>query len=77
MTNGRQFDHQTIYQIRVKGTLDEERASYWFKGFTVVSQASGETLIAGPVMDEAALHGLLARIRDLGLNLLSLERMEK
>jgi hypothetical protein len=77
MTNSRDFDHPTIYQIRLKGTLDDESASYWFLGFTVSPQPDGETLIEGPVMDEAALHGLLARIRDLGLNLLSLERMEK
>ena len=58
------------YEIRVRGALDS-RWSAWFEGLQVTSDESGQTLIAGPVADQAALHGLLAKIRDLGLPLLS------
>jgi len=76
MTDGREFDRQGIYQIRVKGNLDE-KWSIWFDGFTITPQANDETLLTGPVADQAALHGLLARIRDLGLPLLSIKRVER
>jgi hypothetical protein len=75
MTNGREFDRQGIYRIRVKGTL-EERWSDWFDGFTLTPQVGDETLLNGPVADQAALHGLLSKIRALGLPLLSVERVE-
>ena len=75
MTHGREFDRQGIYQIRVKGTL-EERWSDWFDGFTLTPQVGDETLLTGPVTDQAALHGLLSKIRDLGLPLLSVRRVE-
>jgi len=75
MTDAREFDTQGIYQIRVKGSLDK-KWSDWFDGFTITPQANGETLLAGPVADQCALHGLLAKIRDLGLPLLSVERAE-
>jgi hypothetical protein len=75
MTDGREFDGQTVYQVRVKGSLDR-KWSDWFDGFTVNPQANGETLLTGPVADQAALHGLLAKIRDLSLPLLSVERVE-
>jgi hypothetical protein len=58
------------YEIRVRGVLDR-RWSGWFDGLQVSSDASGQTLIAGPVVDQAALHGLLTKVRDLGLPLLS------
>lgn len=74
MADGREFDRQSIYHIRVKGTLDAEWSD-WFDAFTVVPQASDETLLIGPVADQAALHGLLVRIRDLGLPLLSVKRV--
>jgi hypothetical protein len=74
MVGGREFDRQGIYQIRVRGILDE-KWSDWFDGFTISPQADDETLLAGPVTDQAALHGLLAKIRDLGLPLLSVERV--
>jgi hypothetical protein len=63
------------YEIRVQGVLDA-RWSAWFEGLRVTSQASGETIIAGPVTDQAALHGLLAKVRDLGLELLSVRRID-
>jgi len=75
MTDGREFDQQGVYQIRVKGNLDQ-KWSDWFDGFTINAQANNETLLTGPVADQAALHGLLARIRDLGLPLLSVKRSE-
>jgi hypothetical protein len=73
MTDGREFDRSGTYQIRVKGVLDE-KWSDWFDGLTVTRQ-DDETLLTGPVRDQAALHGLLARIRDLGLPLLSVRRI--
>ena len=75
MTDGREFDRQAVYQIRVKANLDQ-KWSDWFDGFTITQQADGATLLTGPVADQAALHGLLAKIRDLGLPLLSVKRVE-
>lgn len=75
MTDGREFDEQAIYQIEVKGNLDQ-KWSDWFDGFTISLQADGATLLTGPVADQAALHGLLGKIRDLGLPLLSVKRVE-
>jgi hypothetical protein len=49
--------------------------SAWFEGLTVASDEAGQTVIAGPVADQAALHGLLAKIRDLGLPLLSVRHL--
>jgi len=65
----------TSYEIRVAGVLDG-RWSAWFDGLEVTSDESGETTIAGPVVDQAALHGLLAKVRDLGLKLLSVRPIE-
>ena len=59
----------------MKGGLDREWSD-WFDGFIVTPQASGETLLTGVVADQAALHGLLNKIRDLGLPLLSVKRAE-
>ena len=73
MTDGREFDKPTIYQIRVKGGLDE-KWSHWFDGLTITQQ-DDETLLTGPVRDQAALHGLVARVRDLGLPLLSVKQI--
>jgi hypothetical protein len=58
----------------VRGVLDRHWSG-WFEGLEVSSEEPGQTLIAGPVTDQAALHGLLARIRDLGLPLLSVQRI--
>jgi hypothetical protein len=63
------------YEIRVEGLLDQ-RWSGWFDGLQITSQPGGVTVIAGPVADQAALHGLLARIRDLNLPLISVRRIE-
>ena len=66
-------DEWVVYQIRVRGELDVEWSD-WFDGMTISHQADGETVLAGPVRDQCALHGILAKIRDLGLPLLSLIR---
>ncbi|HKF53879.1 MAG TPA: hypothetical protein VKJ45_00490 [Blastocatellia bacterium] len=60
----------TSYQIRVKGHLGSEWTD-WFGGLTVTLEDSGETLLTGPVVDQAALHGLLRKVRDLGMPLVS------
>ena len=76
MTNGREFSKPARYQITVKGGL-EPRWSEWFDGFTMAPSAGGETTLTGLVADQPALHGLLARIRDLGLPLISVVRLEE
>lgn len=63
-----------IYAIRLKGHLDE-RWSRWLGGLTVTQEADGSTRLTGPVVDQAALYGLLRRIRDLGVPLLAVCRL--
>jgi hypothetical protein len=63
------------YEVRVQGVLDD-RWSAWFEGLQVSSDERGQTTITGPVADQAALHGLLARVRDLGLPLLAVRRLD-
>ena len=63
------------YEIRVGGVLDPGWSAR-FEGLEVTSDQAGQTTIAGPVTDQAALHGLLTRIRDLGLPLLSVRRID-
>jgi hypothetical protein len=75
MGHGREFDRQSTYRMRVKGALDM-KWSDWFDGFIITPQANDETLLTGRVVDQAALHGLLNKIRDLGLPLLSVKRVE-
>jgi hypothetical protein len=64
-----------IYQIRVRGHLSSRWAE-WFDGLAIENQPNGEALISGPVADQAALHGLLAKVRDLNLPLVSVSRIE-
>ena len=59
-----------IYQIRLKGHLGQQWAA-WFDGLAITLEANGDTLLTGPVADQAALHGLLRKVRDLGLPLLA------
>ena len=64
-----------IYQIRIKGHLGHQWTD-WFEGLTITLEENGETLLTGPVVDDAALHGLLKKVRDLGMPLLSVNRVE-
>ena len=64
-----------LYEIRVKGHLDDRWAD-WFAGLTITLEEGGDTLLTGPVVDQAALHGLLRRVRDLGMPLISVNRLE-
>ena len=64
-----------IYQIRIKGHLGQQWTD-WFEGLTITLQENGDTLLTGPVADQAALHGLLKKVRDLGMPLLSVNRIE-
>jgi hypothetical protein len=65
----------TVYQIKVKGQLTPEWAS-WFDGLTVAPDENGDTLLTGPLLDQAALYGVLKKVRDLGLPLLALNCLE-
>ena len=62
-----------VYQIRIKGHLGRQWTD-WFGGLTLTLEDNGETLLTGPVVDQAALHGLLRKVRDLGMPLLSVNR---
>ncbi len=68
-------DQPTVYQIRVKGRLGSDWAD-WFEGLTITPEANGITLLTGPVIDQAALHGLLKKVRDLGMPLVSVSPVE-
>jgi len=59
-----------VYQIRLKGHLDSQWTD-WFEGLTITLEEDGDTLLTGPVVDQAALHGLLKKVRDLGMPLVS------
>ena len=63
------------YEIRVQGRLDQ-RWSEWFDGLTITYDADDNTVLRGPLVDEAALHGVLIKVRDLALPLLAVQRVE-
>ena len=71
-TNPRQ---PMVYQIRIQGHLGSEWTD-WFEGLTLTLEDNGETLLTGPVVDQAALHGLLRKVRDVGMPLISVNRVE-
>jgi len=73
MANGREFGQRLTYEIQVKGSLGPEWSA-WFDSFTI-TQGDDETTLVGQVADQPALHGLLAKIRDLGLTLIRVERI--
>ena len=64
-----------IYQIRIKGHLGSQWTD-WFGGLKITLEDNGDTLLTGPVADQAALHGLLKKVRDLGMPLVSANRVE-
>ncbi len=64
-----------VYQIRIKGHLGDQWTD-WFEGLTITLEKNGETVLTGPVTDQAALHGLLKKVRDLGMPLLSVNRVQ-
>ena len=73
MTNGHEYDEYAKYQIRVKGRLDSSW-SEWFDGFSITLEGN-ETSLIGIVVDQSALHGILAKINDLGLPLISVNKL--
>jgi hypothetical protein len=64
-----------IYQIRIKGHLGPQWVD-WFEGLAITLEDNGDTLLTGPVTDQAALHGLLRKVRDLGMPLISAVRVK-
>jgi hypothetical protein len=68
-------DESGLYEIRLKGHLNNRWAN-WFEGLTITLEEDGDTLLTGPVIDQAALHGLLKKVRDLGLPLISVSPVE-
>ncbi|HSB66336.1 MAG TPA: hypothetical protein VLD65_07140 [Anaerolineales bacterium] len=73
MTNEHEFDQQATYCIIVKGALDPSW-SEWFDGFSITAQGD-ETILVGVVCDQSALHGILAKINDLGLSIISINKL--
>ncbi len=64
-----------VYQLRLKGHLGPQWTD-WFEGLTITLEDNGDTLLTGPVTDQAALHGLLKKVRDLGMPLVSVSPVE-
>lgn len=69
------ISYAKVYEIRLKGHL-ELRWVKWFEGMAITLDDNGDTLLSGPVADQAALHGLLKKVRDVGLPLLSVNSIE-
>jgi hypothetical protein len=79
MSNSRSSEHDTdqpiVYQIRIRGHLGA-RWTVWFEGLTITLEEGGDTLLTGEVVDQAALYGLLKKVRDLGMPLLSVNTID-
>jgi hypothetical protein len=75
INSGNEKAQPLVYQIRIKGHLGRQWTN-WFGGLTITLEDNGETLLTGPVVDQAALHGLLRKVRDLGVPLLSVIRVQ-
>ena len=79
MSKEHRAEHETdqpmVYQIKIKGHLGY-RWTDWFEGLTITLEENGDTLLTGTVVDQAALYGLLKRVRDLGMPLLSVNAVE-
>lgn len=69
-------DQPVVYQIRIKGHLGRQWTD-WFGGLTITLENNGETLLSGTVVDQAALHGLLKKVRDLGMPLVSVSPVNR
>ena len=69
------LNRPTIYQIRVKSHLSSDWTD-WFEGLTITPEEDGDTLLTGPVVDQAALYGLIKKVRDLGMTLISLNPVQ-
>lgn len=67
--------HPMVYQIRIKGQLGHEWTD-WFEGLAITLEENGDTLLTGPIVDQAALYGLLRKVRDLGMPLVSVNRVQ-
>ncbi len=67
-------DEPMVYRIRITGQLGREWTD-WFEGLAITLEANGETLLTGRVVDQAALHGVLKKVRDLGMPLVSVTRV--
>jgi hypothetical protein len=74
MSDGKDYDTSAVYRIRVKGVLDSSWSD-WFDNFSITTQGE-ETLMEGPVADQAALHGILSRINNLGLAIVTITQVE-
>jgi hypothetical protein len=68
-------DPPLVYEIRVQSHLKSDWTD-WFEGLTITLEENGDTRLTGPVVDQAALHGLLKKVRDLGMLLISVNRIE-
>ncbi len=79
MTNeqsqGWNADQPTVYQIQLQGHVGQRLAA-WLGELTITHEANGNTMLTGPIVDQAALHGLLKRVRDLGIPLLAVNRLD-
>ena len=74
-TSTADYDELGLYEIRIRGHLTERWVN-WFDGLTITLEDNGNTLLTGTVVDQSALHGLLKKVRDLGLPLLSVNRVK-
>ena len=73
--SGTKAREPSVYEIRIKGHLSDHWAD-WFEEMAITTEPDGHTLLTGPIRDDAALHGLLKRVRDMGLPLISVNRIK-
>ena len=73
--SNKQNEKVTKYQIKIEGQLDQGWTD-WFEGFTITQEEDGRTVLTGNIVDQSALHGLLKKVRDLGIPLVSVNRIE-